>query len=77
MTFIKHILDRLKLRNTKDKEIVSNESVADSEVIVENPENENVKIPKKRMTKYEIERFAVECNAILEKEDKSERYNNN
>lgn len=76
MTFIRHILDILKLQNTKDKEIDSKESFADSEVVVENTENENFKIPKKRMTKYEIERFAVECNAILEKEDKTERYKN-
>ena len=76
MTFIKHILDRLKLRDTKDKEIVSNKIITDSEVVVGNTENENVKIPKKRMSKYEVERFAVECNAILEKEDKTERYKN-
>ena len=76
MTFIKHIINILKLQDTKNKEISSNESVADSENVVGKIENKNAKIPKKRMTKYEVERFAVECNAILEKEDKAERYNN-
>lgn len=31
---------------------------------------------KREMTNYDIERFAVECNALLAKEDKAERYNN-
>ena len=44
--------------------------------ILKETENKKRKGIKRKMSDYDIERFAIECNAILEKDDKEERYNN-
>lgn len=82
MSFIRKILDALKMESTREME--REEEICASERKEEQTSNaydkdseekpiKNISKPKnKRMSQYDLERFAIECNSYMVREERKE-----
>lgn len=71
----KEIKQHKKRSNTQKKEIdvkKKYEDIEENSHIEKKPET-TVKVAKKKMTPYELEQFAIECNAYVVREERKEK----
>ena len=80
MTFMRKIMNALKMDNWQNKEeenpleeFLQNHDTNSNEIEEKAEIPKPKKVKKKSMTAYDIERYAVECNAYVIKEERKDK----